>query len=392
MNAKAQPQNAEGERPTGPLAGLRVLEFAGLGPAPFACMMLADMGADVVTVDRPNTSPPDVHQLVRRGRTQLVADLKDPSARDGIMALANQADVLVEGFRPGVMERLGLGPDALLARQPRLIYARMTGWGQSGPLAPTAGHDINFIALSGALHAIGTAGGPPVPPLNLVGDYGAGSLYLLSGILAALYERDRSGRGQVVDAAISDGVVSLMTHFVAGALRGQFLEQRGCNRLDGGAPYYAVYETADHQHVAVGAIEAPFFQLLCERLGVRADLRDAQEDRARWPELRAEFSRIFATRTRRDWQALFEHTDACCAPVLSISEAADHPHHLARQSFVMVDGVRQPAPAPRFSRTTTQVPSSPAREAVTMEAVRQKWALTADRSPQDHAIHNPRFQ
>ncbi|MEN9888239.1 MAG: hypothetical protein RL559_276 [Pseudomonadota bacterium] len=381
MNTRSEASVNHSAPRSGPLAGLKVLEFAGLGPAPFACMLLADMGADVVTVHRPNAKPADASQLVQRGRTHVVADLKDAASREQVMRLVDGADVLVEGFRPGVMERLGLGPEPLCARHPRLIYARMTGWGQSGPLAPTAGHDINFIALSGALHAMGSAGGPPVPPLNLVGDYGGGSMYLLSGILAALYERERSGLGQVVDAAISDGVVSLMTHFVASALRGQFVEERGRNRLDGGTPYYAVYETADRQHVAVGAMEPPFFQRLCERIGVRADLRDAQDDRARWPELRAEFARIFATRTRQDWQAVLENTDACCSPVLSISEAAQHPHHLARNSFVTLDGVRQPAPAPRFSRTVTQVPPSLPAHVSDMNAVCQRWTHASAASP-----------
>lgn len=361
--------------PTGPLAGLRVVEFAGLGPGPFACMLLSDMGAEVVTVDRPGKRLGDRSNLVGRGRTVVFADLKDADSRAEVLQLLDHADVLVEGFRPGVMERLGLGPEALAARNPGLVYGRMTGWGQSGPLAATAGHDIGYIALSGALHAIGPAGGPPVPPLNIVGDYGGGSLFLVTGLLAALHERQRSGRGQVVDAAITDGVLSLMTHFVASGLRGHFDDtQRGRNLLDGGAPYYAVYETADARHVAVGAIEPAFFELLCERIGVAPELRDAQNDRSRWPALRAEFARIFAQRDRAEWQALLEDSDACFAPVLALGEAVQHRHHAARNAFVDVEGVRQPAPAPRFSRTPSRVQGPAPAEATPIADVRVRWA------------------
>lgn len=364
----------------GPLKGLRVIEFAGLGPGPFACMWLADMGADVVTIERPGKQLGDKTHLVGRGRTVVLADLKNAAAKDEVLQLLDHADVLVEGFRPGVMERLGLGPDTLARRNSRLIYGRMTGWGQNGPLAHTAGHDIGYIALSGALHAIGPADGAPTPPLNLVGDYGGGSLYLICGLLAALYERERSGLGQVVDAAITDGVLSLMTHFVASGLRGQFTEVRGTHLLDGGAPFYAVYETADKKHVAIGAIEPEFFALLCERVGVRESLRTAQNDRVRWPALRHEFAGIFASKTRDEWQALLEHTDACFAPVLSIGEAANHPHHAARQSFVEIDGIRQPAPTPRFSRSTAQVKAAAPGQATAMADVMRRW--THPHSPQ----------
>jgi alpha-methylacyl-CoA racemase len=357
----------------GPLQGLKVVEFAGLGPAPFACMLLADMGADVVTIDRPEKKIGDRSNIVGRGRTVVLADLKDATAKDDVLRLIDQADILIEGYRPGVMERLGFGPTALEQRNPRLIYGRMTGWGQQGPLSHTAGHDIGYIALSGALHAIGPVGGPPVAPLNLVGDYGGGSLFLVTGILAALHERERSGRGQVVDAAITDGVVSLMTHFVASAIRGQFKEERASNLLDGGAPFYAVYETADGKHVAVGAIEPAFFAVLCELTGVNESLRGAQNDQARWPELKREFSRIFILKTRAQWQALLENTDACFAPVLSISEAASHPHHIARKSFVEIDGTLQPAPAPRFSRTASCVNSPAPKEPVTLVNAIERW-------------------
>jgi len=359
---------------TGPLAGLRVVEFAGIGPGPFACMLLSDMGADVVTVDRPGRKLGERHNIAGRGRTVTLADLKDPAAREQVLQLLDKADVLVEGFRPGVMERLGLGPEVVAARNPRLIYGRMTGWGQHGPLAQAAGHDINYISIAGALHAIGPAGGPPVPPLNLVGDYGGGSLYLIVGILAALHEAKSSGRGQVVDAAMTDGVISLMTNFVAQGLRGVFREERGVNLLDGGSPYYGVYETADARHVCIGPIEPQFYAELCERLGVAEALRGAQADRAQWPAMRAEFARIFRQKTRDEWTALLQGTDACFAPVLPLSEARQHPHNVARQAFVEVGGVSQPAPAPRFSRTPSAVQGPAPAEAVAAATVLARWA------------------
>ena len=337
----------------GPLRGLRVLEFAGLGPAPFACMLLSDMGAEVVCVDRPQARLGDARNVMQRGRTVVQADLKSPEGRGQAAELAARADVLVEGFRPGVMERLGLGPEALHERNSGLVYGRMTGWGQEGPLAPTAGHDINYIALSGALHAIGPRE-RPVPPLNLLGDYGGGSLYLVSGILAALFERAQSGRGQVVDAAIVDGASSLMTQFVGMGHRGQFVEQRESNMLDGAAPWYTIYETSDGQHLSVGAIEPQFFAQLCERIGLAPEWHAAQHDRMRWPQLREEMAAIFRGRTRDAWAALLQDTDCCVAPVLSLGEAARHPHNSVRGTFVDVAGVSQPAPAPRFSRTPSQ--------------------------------------
>ena len=355
----------------GPLRGLRVVEFAGLGPAPFGCMLLADMGAEVVTLQRTAADVGDRTQIINRGRTVLQADLKSPADREQVLQLLARADVLVEGFRPGVMERLGLGPDAVAGRNPRLVYARMTGWGQQGPLAHAAGHDINYIALAGALHAIGPQE-RPVPPLNLVGDYGGGSLYLVVGILAALHEARESGRGQVVDAAITDGTLSLMSLFASMALRGRFREEREHNLLDGGAPFYAVYETADGRHMSVGALEPQFFAELCERIGVPEHLRQAQNDKARWPELKQALAAIFRSRSRQEWTELLEGTDACCAPVLSLSEAAKHPHNVARQAFVDVDGVGQPAPAPRFSRTPSQV-GAPAPELTGWAAVLQAW-------------------
>jgi alpha-methylacyl-CoA racemase len=336
-------------------------------------MMLSDMGADVVSIDRPGKKLGERHNLTGRGRTVVLADMKDPSSREEVLQLLDHADVLVEGFRPGVMERLGLGPEAVAARNPRLVYGRMTGWGQHGPLAKAAGHDINYISVTGALHAIGPANGAPVPPLNLVGDYGGGSLYLIVGILAALHEAKRSGRGQVVDAAMTDGVLSLMTNFISQGLRGVFKEQRGSNLLDGGAPWYGVYETSDAQHVCIGAIEPQFFAEVCERLGVAPALRDVQPDRARWPALRAEFERLFRMRTRAEWTALLEGTDACFAPVLPLSEAATHPHNVAREAFVEVAGISQPAPAPRFSRTPSAIQGPAPTEAVAACAVLARW-------------------
>jgi len=346
-------------RRNGPLHGVRVVEFAGLGPGPFACMLLADMGADIVRIDRPGAKPRHPKDLIGRGRRTVHLDLKSEDDRNQVLELLAHADALVEGFRPGVMERLGLGPDAVAQVNQRLVYGRMTGWGQDGPLAQAAGHDINYIALTGALAANGERDCAPLPPLNLVGDYGGGSLYLVAGILAALLEARDSGLGQVVDAAICDGALSLMSLAHGQLLRGTFVEERGSNMLDGGAPYYATYRTSDDQYVCVGAIEPQFFALLCEQLELDPKLRDAQNDRRRWPELRAELARIFGTRTRQEWVSLLEGTDACFAPVLSLSEVAGHPHMAARKAIVDADGVACPGPAPKFSRTSTKVALSP---------------------------------
>ncbi len=361
-------------QPAGPLKGLRVVEFAGIGPGPFACMLLSDMGADVVTVARPGKLQGGAQQIINRGRSVVQADLKDPAARMEVLALLATADVLVEGFRPGVMERLGLGPADLEAANPRLVFGRMTGWGQTGPLAQAAGHDINYIAITGALHAIGPKDGPPSPPLNLVGDYGGGALYLVIGILAALQERQTSGRGQVVDAAISDGTASLMTMFVEKALKGGFTEQRGSNTLDGGAPYYGSYRTADGEYVSIGAIEPQFFALFCERIGVDPTLRQSQHQLADWPALRAEFERLFASKTQAQWCNLLEGTDACFAPVLPLSRAQQHPHQLSRATFVQLAGVHQPAPAPRFSRTPSAIQGVAPSEADAIADILQRWS------------------
>jgi alpha-methylacyl-CoA racemase len=357
---------------SGPLAGLRVVEFAGLGPAPFACMLLSDMGAEVVTIDRSADGAGDPANITGRGRKLVVADLKDPVARDQVLALLEHADVLVEGFRPGVMERLGLGPDLITARNPRLVYGRMTGWGQTGPLAQAAAHDINYIAVTGALHAIGAADGPPAIPLNLIGDYAGGSMFLLTGILAALHERAGSGMGQVIDAAITDGTIALMSTFVSHARKGKFSEHRQSNLLDGGAPFYGVYQTRDGEHITIGPLEPQFFAELCKRIGVSEELRRAQYDRDQWPFIRDEFTRLFSSRTRDEWTDLLEGSDACFAPVLRLSEAMRHPHHVARDAWVDIDSVRQPAPAPRFSRTPSSVQVTQ-REPHTLGDVLQRW-------------------
>ena len=336
-------------------------------------MQLSDMGADVVTVDRPERKPADFTQIVGRGRTVVTADLKDPAAREAILALLEKADVLVEGFRPGVMERLGLGPDAVSKRNPRLVYGRMTGWGQYGPLATSAGHDINYIALSGALHAIGTVDSGPVPPMNLVGDYGGGSLYLLVGILAAPHESRCSGLGQVVDAAITDGVINMMASFVGRSLRGAFAEVRGSNLLDGGTPWYGAYETLDGKHVSIGAIEPQFFAEFCRRAEVPEVLHNAQNDTSRWVEMRDTLTQLFKLHTQSEWVQRLGGTDACFAEVLPLSEAAGHPHNVARKSFVSVAGVSQPAPAPRFSRTPSMIQGPAPLEVVPIVEVAQRW-------------------
>jgi alpha-methylacyl-CoA racemase len=345
---------------TGPLHGTRVLELAAIGPGPFCGMMLADMGADVLRLDR--LEPPDLglpieprFDVMARGRRSIGLDLKRPGSIETALALVAKADVLIEGFRPGVMERLGLGPDTCLTCNPRLVYGRVTGWGQDGPLARTAGHDINYIALAGALHAIGPAAEAPVPPLNLVGDFGGGGMYLAFGIACALLEQRSSGKGQVIDAGMSDGAASLMSIIYGGLASGMWCDSRGANLIDGGAPWYGVYETADGKHVCVGAIETRFYARLIELLGLDAATLPCRDDRARWPELRARMQQAFGQKTRDQWCELLQHQDVCFAPVLSLREAPMHPHNRARESFVERDGVIAPAPAPRFSRTRGEV-------------------------------------
>ncbi len=350
----------------GPLAGIRVVEMAGIGPAPFGAMLLADLGADVIRIDRVGKpSSTDViersHHLLNRGKRSIAIDLKHPAGRPVAERLIDRADVLIEGFRPGVMERLGLGPDACLGRNPGLIYARMTGWGQTGPLAKSAGHDVNYIAIVGALHAIGQAGGPPTIPLNLVGDFAGGSLFLAIGILAALAERTRSGRGQVIDAAIVDGTALLLSHVCGFHQAGLWSETRGANLLDGGTPWYSTYETSDGEYMAIGPIETAFYADLIARLGLDAARLPGQWEKERWPELRAALAAKFRERTREEWTTFLSGTDACVAPVLKLSEAASHPQLAARTTFLQENGAPQPAPAPRFSRTPGSVQRPPCR-------------------------------
>lgn len=344
----------------GPLTGLRVVELAAAGPAPFCGMLLSDLGADVVRLDRPEPSRPSdcpdpmveaAGGVLSRGRRSVVVDLKDPAGAALALDLIARADVLLEGFRPGVMERLGLGPQQCLVRRPQLVYGRMTGWGQDGPLSAVAGHDLNYIALAGALGAIGARGQDPVPPLNLVGDFGGGGLLLAFGVLAAVHEATRSGRGQVVDAAMVDGSALLMTMMYELLGRGSWVEQRGSNLNDGGAHFYRVYETSDSRHVGVAAMEAKFYRQLLDGLGLREKDLPEQWSRPHWPALTQTFADVFRTRTRDEWCAVFEGSDACVTPVLTMSEALTHPHNEHRGTFVDVDGVWQPAPAPRFSRT-----------------------------------------
>jgi alpha-methylacyl-CoA racemase len=365
----------------GPLAGVRVLEFEAIGPGPFCGMMLADMGADVLLVDR--TSEPGLgfsrergFDPMLRGRRSVTLDIKTPAGVAAALALAAKADAVIEGFRPGVMERAGLGPEILLARNPGLVYGRMTGWGQDGPLAARAGHDINYIALSGALHAIGRAGDPPVPPLNLVGDFGGGGMLLAFGIACALLEAQRSGKGQVVDAAMVEGASLLTTMFWGMQAARQWTDARGENVLDSGAPWYDAYETGDGCHVAIGAIEPKFYAALLERLGLAGEALPAQHDRAGWPRLRERFAGVFRSKTRDDWCRIFEGSDACFAPVLTFTEAARHPHALARSAHVNVGRLTQPAPAPRFSRTPGSVRGAPPERGAGGRDALVDWGFT----------------
>jgi alpha-methylacyl-CoA racemase len=362
----------------GPLAGLRVLEIASIGPGPLATMLLADMGADVVRVDRPvslDRRPPPEHDLLNRGRRSVVIDLKHPDGPPTLLLLVEQADALVEGLRPGVAERLGIGPHACLTRNRRLIYARITGWGQTGPYAQMAGHDINYVALAGVLHAIGRRGAPPTPALNLVGDYGGGTL-LAFGVLCGILEARQSGRGQVIDAAMVDAAAVLATHHYALHAIGEWSDERGTNRLDSGYPAYDVYATADGKYVAVGALEPAFYHELVQRLGLR-DLPSG-DYRANWDEIRQRFAEAFAGRTRDEWAACFEGSDVCVTPVLSFDEAPAHPHNAARATFVDVNGACQPAPAPRFSRTPGRIGARPPAPGQHTRAALQDWGIAAE--------------
>jgi alpha-methylacyl-CoA racemase len=348
-----KPDSHASVRASGPLAGTRIIEFAGIGPGPFACMMLADMGAEVVTLDRVGAKK-NLKSVAGRGRKVVELDLKDKASIAKVLDLLSHADALIEGFRPGVMERLGLGPELVLAKNPKLVYGRMTGWGQEGPLAQAAGHDINYISVTGALAAIGTAE-KPVPPLNLVGDFGGGALYLVVGVLAALLEASKSGKGQVVDAAMCDGAASLMSMFFDLAAAGRWVEGREQNFLDGGAHFYGIYECSCGHFISIGSIEPQFYALLRQHAGLTDADFDAQMDRKAWPALREKLTDVFKSKTREDWCQIMEGTDICFAPILTMAEAPKHPHNAARKIFVERHGVTQPAPAPRFSRTPSAI-------------------------------------
>jgi alpha-methylacyl-CoA racemase len=347
----------------GPLAGIKVLEFESIGPAPFAGMLLADMGADVIVIDRPSDSDLGLkrerwYDTMMRGKRSVMLDMKATTAKEVVYSLAEKADALIEGMRPGVMERLGVGPDELLKINPKLVYGRMTGWGQTGPLAARAGHDINYIALTGILNAIGRKGETPLPPLNLVGDFGGGGMLLGFGVACGLIEATRSGKGQVIDAAMVEGASLLAVMFAGFLGGGSWSEQRGTNILDTGAPWYNVYETKDGKHISIGAIEERFYKDLLARLQLD-EKQFPQHDRAKWPLHKAAFTTAFKTRTRDEWVKVFEGSDACFAPVLSWSEAPRHPHNRARSAWVSVKRVEQPAPAPRFSRTAPEIQRGP---------------------------------
>ena len=368
---------------SGPLRGIRVLEVAGIGPGPFAAMVLADMGADVLRIDRAGSVRGGDRgrpsgDLLNRGRRSVGVDLKHPEGVATVLRLVERADVLLEGFRPGVMERLGLGPDVCLARNARLVFGRMTGFGQEGPLAHAAGHDINYIALAGALAHIGRAGEKPLPPLNLVGDFGGGGMLLAFGVVAALVERATSGQGQVVDAAMVDGAALLMTMMHGFHQIGMWSDERGTNLLDTGAHFYDTYETADGKYVSVGSIEPQFYAELVRLAGLGGEELPGQMDRGQWPALRERLAKIFRTKTRDEWCAVMEGSDVCFAPVLTMAEAAEHPHNRARETFIEVAGRRQPAPAPRFSRTPGAVRRPPPHPGQDTDAALADWGLSAE--------------
>ncbi|RDD85847.1 CaiB/BaiF CoA-transferase family protein [Streptomyces parvulus] len=374
MSEARTPARATGQ---GPLSGVRVVELAGIGPGPFAAMLLADLGADVVRVDRPGGPGLGIdpaHDVTNRNKRSVLVDLKAPDGPERVLDLAERADVLIEGYRPGVAERLGVGPEPCHARNPRLVYGRMTGWGQRGPLAERAGHDIGYIALTGTLGMIGDPGRPPAVPANLLGDYAGGSLYLVVGVLAALHHARATGTGQVVDAAIVDGTAHLSSMIHGMLAAGAWQDRRGANLLDGGCPFYGTYETADGGHMAVGALEPRFYAEFTDLLGLPATA-PARDDPARWPELRAAVAERFASRTRDEWTDVFADSDACVAPVLTLREAPHHPHLAARGTFTDHDGLTQPAPAPRFSATPTAVRTGPVLPGADTDAVARDWDL-----------------
>jgi len=377
----------------GPLQGIKLIEIAGIGPGPYCAMVLADMGAEVIRVVRPGPDPfarEPRGDLLSRGRRSIGIDLKHPEAAAVVLSLIERADGLFEGFRPGVMERLGIGPDVCLERNPRLVYGRMTGFGQDGPLAQAAGHDINYIALAGVLAHIGRRGQPPTPPINLIGDFGGGGLLLAFGMVCALLERVRSGKGQVVDAAMVDGAAALMTIFHSAQQSGFWSDETGDNLLDSGAPFYDVYQTSDDRYVSVGAIEPQFYARLLELTGLDQEPLAPQMDRSGWPRLRERLAAVFRTRSRDEWCALLEGSDTCFAPVLTMAEAREHPHNRARGTFVDVQGIAQPGPAPRFSRSTARISRPPAAGAAHTDEVLEEWGLGPDeiaRLREAKAIH-----
>ena len=360
----------------GPLNGLKIIEVSAIGPGPFCGMMLADMGADVVCVERsgkPVLTPET--DASRRGKRSVILDLKSPEGRETFLRLVENTDALFEGFRPGVMEKLGLGPDDCMALNPRLVYGRMTGWGQTGPLSRVAGHDINYISLTGSLHAIGRSGEKPVPPLNLVGDFGGGAMFLAYGMVCALLEVQKSGKGQVVDAAITDGSALLMTLIHSFYAQSQWNPQRGSNLLDGGAHFYDVYETRDGKYVSIGSLEPQFYALLIEKAGLNQDEFSEQHNPGKWSELKGKLEVVFKSRSRDEWCELMEGTDVCFAPVLDINEAPNHPHNRARETYIQVGGMTQPAPAPRFSRTRPAVTHAPHDPGSDLQAVLKDWCI-----------------
>ena len=363
----------------GPLQGVRIVELAGVGPGPFAAMMLADMGADVISVDRVRGAVALDYRgptggIMRRSRRSIAVDLKNPDGPEIVLRLVNDAQGLIEGFRPGVAERLGVGPEVCLGRNPALVYGRMTGWGQDGPLAPAAGHDINYIALSGVLSGVGMLGGPPIPPMNLLGDFGGGGMLLALGLVAGMLEAQRSGQGQVVDAAMAEGAALLATA-IYGLCNAGWWGERGANIFDGGAHFYGVYECADGRYMSVGSMEPQFYAELLEVLALDPGELPDQYDRARWPEARQRLAEVFATRTRDEWSAAFEGSDACVMAVLDFDEAPRHPHNEARESFIDVDGVTQPAPAPRFSRTPSAVHRPPSQPGADTDEALADWGF-----------------
>ena len=359
---------------SGPLLGVKVVEFANIGPAPFCAMLLADLGADVVRIDRKGGRAWTKFDITFRGRRSIGMDLKSPAAAEACLKLIARADALIEGFRPGVMERLGLGPEAALARNPALVYGRMTGWGQTGPLAQAAGHDINYIALSGALHAIGPPE-RPLPPLNLVGDYGGGSLFLAFGLLAGILRARETGEGQVVDCAMAEGAISLMSQMYGLHAAGQWRDERGVNVVDGGSHFYNAYQCADGEWVSIAAAEPQFYAELRQKLVLDDPAFDAQMDQSRWPELKAKVAEVINRKTRAQWCEAFEGSDACFAPVMGLAEAPNHPHNQARGAFVDLDGVPQPAPAPRFSKTPGEVQGPPSAPGADNHAALSDWGL-----------------